>query len=291
MEIERIGIENSGWKDTYHFLMTVPVIALLGLLAALYLVANAGFALAYLAAGGGIQNARAGSFEDAFFFSVQTMATIGYGGLAPVGLSANVIVTLESIYGMLSMALSTGILFARISRPTARVMFSRHAVVRTVGGIPTLMVRLANQRRTQIVDAQISVTLLRDERMSEGELMRRLYDLPLVRSRNPIFALSFTAMHPIDATSPLLGLTRESLIQDEAMLICTVAGIDEIFAQTVHARHFYAASEIRWDHRFADLLTVHAAGRRVIDYSRFHEVEALPDLPGVELTPTPSHEP
>nr|WP_317105504.1 ion channel [Chroococcidiopsis sp. SAG 2025] len=230
------------------------------------------FALAYLLQPGSIANARPGNFWDAFFFSIQTMATIGYGVMNPQTDYANVLVAIESWVGLLGVAMGTGIAFARFSRPTARVVFSQVAVVTAYDGIPTLMFRVANKRRNQIIEAQIRVVLVRDEVNAEGQFMRRLYDLPLVRANNPIFILSWTVMHPIDEYSPFYGATLEDLEAAETMLVVTLTGIDETVSQMIHARHTYIASEMLWHHRFADILFQKSDGQRYIDYNHFHEV-------------------
>ena len=269
--IRRLGLERLGWRDTYHFLMTIPMLGLLLALISIYLVINAGFALLYLSIPGSIANARPGSYADAYFFSVQTMATIGYGQLLPNGLVGNVIATAETVFGMLTVALSAGIVFARVSRPTARMMFSRIAVIGPHNGVPTLMFRVANRRRNYIVEAEITVSILRLERTLEGQELRRFHDLKLERSRTPIFALSWTVFHVIDRESPLYGATRESMTKDGVEIICSIAGIDETFAQPVHARFGYAAEDIRWNTRLADIMLRHDDGNRTIDYTRFHD--------------------
>jgi inward rectifier potassium channel len=269
-DIERIGVEG-GWRDTYHFLMTIPIMALLGVLASAYLLANAFFALLYLLFGDGIANARPGVFADAFFFSVQTMATIGYGAMFPQTIAANLIATTETVYGMLTVALSTGILFARISRPTARLVFSKTAVIGPFDGQPMLMFRVANHRRSQILSATISLTLLRNDRTIDGHVIRRFHDLKLVRAHTPAFSLTFTVMHPIDRDSPLFGMTLEMLAAAETEIFCSIIGIDETFTQTVHARGAYGAEDLRWNARFVDILHKRPDGRRVIDYTRFHD--------------------
>jgi len=270
-DVKRIGLKSAGWRDSYHFLMTIPVAGLLLLLVSAYLLANAGFALLYLSVPGSIANARPGSFADAYFFSVQTMATIGYGALLPGGLAGNVIATAETVVGMLTVALSAGVVFARVSRPTARMMFSEVAVIGKRNGVPHLMFRVANQRRNQIVEAQIHVAVLRRELTAEGEEVRRFHDLKVERSRTPVFALSWTVLHPIDQDSPLLGATRESLKAEDVEIICSITGIDETFAQPVHARFGYAADDIRWNTRFVDIMLRRDDGSRAIDYSHFHE--------------------
>ncbi|HEV2678159.1 MAG TPA: ion channel [Aliidongia sp.] len=271
-DVARIGFENSGWRDTYHFLMTIPILALLLLLAGTWIAANGLFACLYLCFPEDVAHARPGSFADAFFFSVQTMATIGYGDMYPQTLAANLIATAETVYGMMTMALSTGLLFARVSRPTARMTFSHIAVVDNFGGAPHLMFRVANQRRNQIVEAQMRFYVLRSERSAEGHVMRRFHDLTLVRDHTPVFALTWTVMHRIDEASPLHDVTPEMMELDDMSFVCTMTGTDETFAQTVYARYAYNADTVRWNARFADIFTVRADGRRAVDYTRFHDV-------------------
>jgi inward rectifier potassium channel len=271
-QVKRIGLDRTGWTDVYHNLLTISVPGLLGVIGAAYLAANFLFAFAYLAVGG-IANARPGSLSDAFFFSIQTMATVGYGTMYPETFGANLIASAEILYGLLSVALSTGVVFARISRPTARVMFSKTAVITEMDGCPTLMFRVANQRRNRIVEAQISVTLLRDEKAREGTRFRRFYDLALWRSRTPMFALTWTVMHPIDRQSPLHGLDPESFAALGPEIACSITGLDDISMQTVHARHVYAAEDIRWGARLVDLFRQQPQGGWLIDYSRFHDTE------------------
>lgn len=236
-----------------------------------YFAVNIAFALAYLAGGDGIENARPGSFADTFFFSVQTMATIGYGAMYPKTAYANLLVTLEALLGLLGVAMATGLMFARFSRPTARVLFSQVAVICLYNGVPTLMFRAANQRHHKIVEAQIRVSLLWEEVTAEGHHLRRFYDLDLARSQSPIFALSWLVMHPIDANSPLLGETSASLLERDAQLIVILTGLDETVSQTVHASHLYLPADLRWNRRFVDILSVEPNGSRHIDYPRFHD--------------------
>jgi inward rectifier potassium channel len=154
-------------------------------------------------------------------------------------------------------------------------LFSKVAVVTPFNGVPTLSLRLANVRRNQILDAQVSVTLVRDEHTAEGEWMRRFYDLKLARPRSPIFAMTFTVMHPIDADSPLWNATASSLAEEGAEIVVTVAGLDETISRTVHARTSYLTQEVLWNHRFADVFMQTEGGRLAIDYRRFHNTEPI----------------
>ena len=271
-EVLAVGLPSRWFSDLYHrtLTMTWPRFFATGL--AIYVLANMVFGVLYFLQPGSLTNARPGSFADAFFFSVETIATIGYGVMAPATLYANLVMTLESAVGLLFVAMTTGLVFARFSRPTARIIFSRHAVIGPHNGKPTLTLRLANQRRNQMLAVEVGLTLVRDERTVEGALIRRFYDLKLLRARSPIFALTFTVMHEIDAHSPLHGATADALARFNAELILTTSGIDETLVQPVHARASYLPHEIRWDHRFVDIIGWTEDGRRAIDYSRFHDI-------------------
>ncbi|HXP31736.1 MAG TPA: ion channel [Stellaceae bacterium] len=255
--------------DFYHRLLTISWPGFFLLIGAGYVVFNLVFALLYWLQDASIANAR--GVADAFFFSVQTMATIGYGEMHPATLYANVLVTIEVLLGLLGFALGTGVIFARISRPTARVMFSRAAVITDFDGVPTLMFRVANQRLNRILEAHVTVSLVRNELAAEGVAMRRFYELPVARERSPLFVLTWTVMHAIDKTSPLHGATQETLKAQGAELIVTLRGLDETFAQTIHARHNYLAEEILWQRRLVDIIGTTPDGRLSVDYSRFHD--------------------
>jgi inward rectifier potassium channel len=262
------------FEDLYHFLVTTSWPALIGIIAAAFTLANLLFATGYYF-DQGIENAHSGSFADMFFFSVQTMATIGYGKMEPVTLFSNILVSIEALTGLLALALMTGLVFSKFSRPTARVRFTRYVVVGPRDGVNSLMIRAANQRANRIVEAEIHVVFARQEVTAEGDSIRRLYDLPMTRSRSAMFALSWTAVHRILEGTPLFGQTRESLANCAAEIIVSIIGLDETFSQTVHARHTYELDEIVWGARFADVLVLHPDGSRSVDYTRFDDVEML----------------
>ncbi len=272
-EILSIGLRTAPLRDLYHSLLTATWSRFFGIVLVAYMGANLLFALAYLSIGDGIEQARRGSFADAFFFSVQTMATIGYGKMAPNGLAANLLVTFEALVGLLGLALVTGLVFAKFSRPTARVVFSRNAVITRFDGVPSLLVRMANERGNQIAEAQAHLVLLRTERTPEGEEVRRMIDLRLVRGQSAFFAFTWLIVHPITRESPLFGETPESLRAKDVDLVASMTGLDETLSQSVHARHAWTTEQILWGHRFADVLVNGADGRRTIDYRKFHEVE------------------
>ena len=261
-----VGLPRTLWGDLYHRALVVPWRFFLPGAALAYLGINLPFAVLYLLDPAGITAMRPGSFADGFFFSVQTLATVGYGRMAPVDLYANLV---ETLFGLASLALVTGLGFARFSRPTARVAFSRHVVIAPYDGVPTLMVRMGNQRRSQILEADVTLNLLRDERTLEGVAMRRFYTLRLSRAHSPVFTLTFTAMHPIDADSPLHGATPQTLAAMRAELLVGVTGLEETLLQTVHARHSYGPDDLAWNRTYADMLLVEADGTRVLDFSRF----------------------
>ena len=222
-----VGRDAARWTDLYHVLLTIPWWSFLGAMALVYVAANAVFALLYLLDPGGVANARPGSFWDAFFFSVQTIGTLGYGVLAPQSFYAHVVVTIETFFGLVNLAIGTGLIFARFSRPTARILFSRVAVIAPFEGVPTLMFRAANQRGNQILEAEVMVNFVRHTVTQEGIEMRRFDDLRTARSRSPLFALSWTVMHPIDPQSPLYGATPESLAAEQAEIVVVISGTDE----------------------------------------------------------------
>ncbi|HEX2573528.1 MAG TPA: ion channel [Polyangia bacterium] len=279
--ILRHGLERRVLSDLYHLLMTMPWSSLIGLVIASFVGMNAVFALGYYLDPGGIENARPGSYADAFFFSVQTMATIGYGKMSPQSAWANFIVCAEAFASLTGVSVITGLVFAKFSRPTARVLFSRVMTVHPRDGVPCLTLRLANERGNHIVEAQLRVVLTRDERTAEGESIRRVYDLPLVRSQNSVFALTWLVVHPITPGSLLYGATPESLAAWNAEFAVSMVGIDGTMSQTVHARHAYHWSDVRWDERFVDIFSIEPDGRRAIDYRRFHDV-----MPSPRIQPT-----
>ena len=266
-----VGAERRGLTDLYHQVLTMPAWGLPALLAGAYMGANAIFAGLYMLVGG-VQGMRPGSFADAFFFSVQTLSTIGYGGMIPVGRAANIVMTFEAFFGLGLVAVATGLIVARFSRATARVVFSRVAVITNFEGKPTLMFRAANQRGNQILEAEIMLNLLRQTMTPEGQIFRRFQELKVERARTPMFALTWTVLHTIDESSPLYGATFDDLEEWQAEIVIVLSGADDIFAQRIHARHSYMPDEILWNQRFEDVLSIDDKGNRIIDYGRLHDV-------------------
>jgi inward rectifier potassium channel len=275
--LERRGIPRGrgAWaKDAYHFLRTTSWTVIFLLFGGVFVGTNLIFAIILWAAHANVSNA--GGFLDYVWFSVQTVATIGYGYLAPEDTLSNIIVTIESFIGIALTALVTGLFFARFSTTSARVLFSEKAVIADYEGARTLMFRMANERSTAIVEATVRVYISRDEWLSTGERVRRIYDLALRRNTSPIFFMSWTAYHTIDAASPLAGKTAADFKKDGTNVIVTFTGIDDRLASTVHTRYAYNSDDIRWDHKFADVLkTDPETGKRYLDFGPFHETEAI----------------
>jgi inward rectifier potassium channel len=268
-----LGLEPDGWRDAYHRLLTMPNWAFLLTLAAGYVLVNSTFASLYMIEPGAIAATRDRDFLDHFFFSAQTLGGITYGVMSPRTRFANVLVTTESFVGLLNIAVATGLLFARVSRPTARIMFSSKAVVTPLNGVPTLMLRAANRRKNMVLEAEVSLTLAHDVVTEEGDLLRRFDELPAVRQRSPLFYLTWQIMHRIDGASPLRGESPESLAARNAEILVVLRGLDETFVSTIHARASYLPHEIVWGRRMADIFTVTAEGARAIDFRRFHELD------------------
>lgn len=268
-----IGRSRAVFSDLYIRLLGGSWRTIGLMLGGVFLGINLVFASAYLALGDGIANAKPGSFADAFFFSVQTFATIGYGGMVPKTLAANLLVTTEALFGFCYTGVVAGLVFSKFARPTARILFSDKAVITTHEGKPHFMLRMVNERDNRIVDAQAKLTLMRDEVTAEGKTLRRFYTLPLVRSENPLLRLSWTVMHEINEASPLFHMDHEALQSTEAEIIVSVSGLDETLSQMIHARNSYIADEIVRGAAFADVL--HRKDDFVLEvrYDRFHDLK------------------
>jgi inward rectifier potassium channel len=265
----------------YHQLLSISWLGFFGLVIASYVVINLLFALAYFACGsdalvGTGASMMGGPFGQAFFFSIETFATIGYGNIAPNGVPANMIVTVEALVGLMYQALATGLLFARFTRPTAALLFSNRAVVAPYNDGQALMFRIVNRRRNEIIQLEAQVLLSAMEPDGRGGTVRRYAPLPLERNKVTFFPLSWTIVHPIDATSPMLGRTFADLERAQAEILVLLTGVDEALEQTVHARSSYRADEIVWNARFRSMFLTAADGARVtVDISRVHEIERI----------------
>jgi inward rectifier potassium channel len=267
------------WRSlsAYHALLTTSWPRFFLVVASGYLGANLVFAFLYWLCGpyavdGWHTRDDLARFADAFFFSVQTLATIGYGRMTPNGVLVNPIVTVEALVGLMGFALATGVLFARVSRPTAHLVFSRHAVVAPFRGGQALMFRLANERRSQLTELTATVSLSRLEAGPAGPV-RRFHELRLERARVVFLPLHWIVVHPIDEGSPLHGASPESFRASEAEILILLAAMDETFSQTVHVRTSYRAEEVVWGARFADMFLRTEEGLVGIDMRRLHDVE------------------
>jgi len=257
-------------NNFYHWLLGTTWTSFLLLVICVYLATNLLFAIAYMACGdGAITNAEPGSVLDVFFFSVQTMATIGYGRMTPVGSWPNAIVTFEAFFGIVYSALTTGLAFARFTRPTAGVRFSKVAVVGSHDGVQTFKFRVANDRSSHIVEAQLRLWLIAESMTEEGERYRRSVELPLHRSESPVFSLTWTAMHSLDETSPLREYLGKSAIERQWHLLITFTGYHESLANQVYARHVYLPQDVQQNATFVDIVTALPDGGRVIDLTNF----------------------
>ncbi|HBM90657.1 MAG TPA: ATP-sensitive inward rectifier potassium channel 10 [Rhodospirillaceae bacterium] len=276
VNIKKHGLSHYRIFDWNHFLLNATLFRLL-LSAGLYFVAvNAFFGGLYLLDESGIDTARPHNFFDHFFFSVHVFSTLGFNDLNSQSLYANILVTIESFVGWCSFGLITGLLFSRFSRPSSRVMFTHYAAVSLFEGIPTLIFRAANRRGNQILQAQISASLARNEMTLEGEKVRRIYDLKLLRSTSSFFNLTWTIRHSIDASSPLFGETEKSLRESQTEIVVLLSGIDDTFGQTVHGRFAYNYEEIVFGYRFVSLFGRDKNNHPIIDFSKFDEIKEAP---------------
>jgi inward rectifier potassium channel len=279
-EVTKLGVQRFSYHDAYHLIMSLSWLQFFAGAVVVYLGVNLLFACLYFCGDHAINNAAA--FSDCFFFSVETLATVGYGNMSPATFYGHCVATAEIITGMLSLAVITSLVFARFSKPTARIMFSRYAVITPYDGVPTLMLRVANQRHSYILEATASLVLVRDEETADGHSLTRFYDLKLERARSPMFALTWQIMHRIDGTSPLHGVTAQAIRAGDMRLAVTLSGMDEIFAAAITARHSYDYEDIQFDRRFVDIFSDGDHPRHLyVDLGRFHDLVPA-DPPAVD---------
>jgi inward rectifier potassium channel len=269
------GLETNLWTDFYHNAMTMTWPVLFGSLAAAFVAFNLVFAAIYSLGEAPIANARPGSYSDLFFFSVETLAGVGYGYMYPQSTYGHIVAACESFLSLVSLAVMTGLVFSRFSRPRARLIFARNPVIAVHNGAPTLMVRIANARNNFISDASAKLWVIRSSHSTEGRRLTGFHEMRLERSDNPIFALSWTLLHVIGADSQLSGMSAEDIAAAEMNFVVTISGLDEVSAQLVHARSRYAAQDLRVGHEFVDIITIDEQGMRHIDYAKVHDTRPL----------------
>lgn len=278
--VKRSGLRQFSPLNFYHFLLTMSWSHFLGLLLLLYFLSNLFFATLYSSLGAAslIDTSEIPTenlFIRAFFFSVQTFATIGYGTIHPVGIIPNLLVTLESYYSLLINALITGLVFARFSRPTAKILFSETAIVAPYRENAGLMFRLVNNRHSQLIELKIQVLFSRFTE-NDGKIIRRFDVLELERQRVAFFPLSWTVVHPIDENSPLFGMSEEEFRRLDAEILILLSAIDETFSQTVHTRSSYKADEIKFGYKFKNLYNAPENGEPIsIDIRKLSRIEKV----------------
>ena len=274
VEFVKVNTEGWEWREVYRWLLGLRWPQFAAFVALVYVGLNLIFATLYSLG----QNSIAGIstshwFLDCFFFSVQTLATVGYGHMYPQTLYGHVISTIEIMTGIFLLAVMTGLIFVRFSRPIARVVFSKSIVIAPLNGRPTLMVRIGNQRQHSMVEAEFRITFNRDEPLLEGGDFRYFYNLKLQFDRLAIFPAALTLRHVIDEKSPLCGATPESLKAARALLMVSIIGIDPVIAASVQTQHDYTWRDIRFGERFVEIYTDHGGGKLTVDYGRLHDTE------------------
>jgi len=278
--VRRRGLSFLRSQNLYHSLLTISWTKFFLVVIAGYFVVNALFAFAYMLCGPGALeelrgDAGVGEFLQSFFFSVQTLATIGYGRISPHGLAANLLVTIEALFGLLGFALATGLLFARFSRPSAKIVYSEKAIIAPYRGGTAFEFRLANERSSELLEVNVTVTLSRNEIDREGKPMRRFYPLNLERKTVIFMPLHWVVVHPIDERSPLHGVNEDSLRASDAEFLILLTATDETFSQTVHSRSSYKHDEVVWGATFADMFHSANENNVSIDLRRIHNITRL----------------
>src|SRR5262249_45220035 len=276
-QVEFVKVNIGGWqpRDAYQWLLALRWPQFGALVAAVYIMLNLLFATLYSLDRESIAGSTGGSwFYDCFFFSVQTLATVGYGHMYPQTLYGHVVSMIEIMSGIFLLAVVTGLIFVRFSRPVARIAFSRCLVIGSLNGHPTLMVRVGNQHQHNIVDTEFRIMFMRDEPLVEGGDFRYFYSLKLNFVNLILFPPPLTLRHVIDKRSPLNGATLESLQNSRALFAVSVSGIDPVIAAPVQAQQDYSWRDVRFGERFVEIYTESGRGQLTVDYGRLHETEA-----------------
>jgi len=280
IEAVKLGMSRFSLRDPYYLVMSISWPLFFALTVSFYLTTNLCFALAYYAVPGCIHNARPGVFLDHFFFSIETLATVGYGVMSPANIYGHIVASTEIIFGLMSMAVITGLVFTRFSRPQSRLLFSRVAVVGPFEHGQALMLRVVNERHGTVAEVSARLTLLRRTRTHNGKTLRRFIDLKLERASTPMIGLSWSLIHVIDERSPLWGITAAALELEGGMLLASISGYDESISAAVVARQSYPANKVLFDHEFVDVMDQLPTGEVVLDMARFHDAEPVAQPPG-----------
>ena len=274
LEFLRINSAVWEWRDLYHWLLSLSWPRFGSFIVGCYLAMNLGFAGCYLLVPGEIVGLPRGSFADAFFFSVETLSTVGYGHMYPVGFHGHVIATTEILAGMFGTAVITGLIFVRFSRPTANLVFSRPLVVTRFDGNPTLMMRIANQRHQPMAEAKFRIMMIRYDTTLEGEDVARFYELPLQVEGIIIFPAALTIRHTIDERSPLHGMTSADLEKNSVAFMASVVCVDMVVPAAVQSQTSYTWRDVRFGERFVEIYrAAPGEGRWVVDYGKLHDTE------------------
>lgn len=274
-EFVKLNTARYDWRDTYHLILTLSWPQFGAVISCGYLLINLTFACLYVLGGRCVAELPPGSFMDAFFFSVETLATVGYGHMYPDSLYGHCIATLEIVVGMFGMAVITGIIFVRFARPTARVLFTNRAVIAPFNGIPTLMLRVANLRHHVMAEAEFRLMLIRTEPTQEATNVRHFHHLKLEFEHLIAFPAALTLRHPIDQSSPLYGMHAEDLQRTDSRLVVSIVCIDTVIQAPVQSAQDYTPKEVLWDRRFVEIYQEEANGRLTVDYGKFHDTEPL----------------
>ena len=276
VEFVKVNTDAWRWRDVYRWLLGLNWPRFAAFVATLYIGLNLLFAALYSLQQDSIAGSTGGHwFFDCFFFSVQTLATVGYGHMYPQTLYGHVVTTIEIMSGIFLLAVMTGLIFVRFSRPIARVVFSQSIVIAPLNGRPTLMVRVGNENQHSMVEAEFRIMFSRDEPLLEGGDFRYFYVLKLHFDRLTVFPAALTLRHTIDEKSPLFGATPESLEASRVLLLVSVVGIDPVIAAPVQIQKDYSWNDVRFGERFVDIYTELEPGRLSVDYGRLHETEPV----------------
>jgi inward rectifier potassium channel len=275
-EFKKRGISRFDLRDPYHLAVALTWPQFLATLFALYLLVNVVFATLFWLVPGAVANARPDSVADAFFFSIETLATVGYGRMYPTTFYGHVVASMEIVCGLGFTAILTGLTFVRFSRPRAKLIFAANPVVAMHNGKPTLMVRIGNGRATVLADAVAQLNVLLSETTAEGKLFHRAQELQLERAHIPVFPLFWTLMHVLDERSPLYNYDAARAIGADAQVFVLLEARDPTLATMVHDIRNYAAKDIRFGMRYTEAVTTAEDGTPVLDLTRIGELE--PDI-------------